>query len=84
MKTDRYYIEEDELGAGGRVTLHTEPNPSRIPGVFIPTDSESIKEMREKIKLAIDGRVDDWHPSSDGEIERAVLAAIGITEEQQP
>ena len=57
--------------------------PTGTPGIFIPTTPDNIEAMRKKVLHAIDGMVDDWHPSRDGEIEGAVLTAIGITEEAQ-
>lgn len=71
----RYYIEEAELGVQGRVTLHTEPNPSRVE-VWIVRGS--IEAMREKVLQAAYGPV--W--ANDEEASLEILAAIGITEEQ--
>lgn len=56
--------------------------PTATPVLVIPLTPENIEAMREKVKQAIAGRVDDWHPSRDGELEEAVLTALGITEEQ--
>ena len=73
----RYYIEEAELGVQGRITLHTEPNPSRVEVWIV---QGSIEEMREKVARIVS------EMTGGSVADRAdalyILAAIGITEEE--
>ena len=82
IESVRGYIEAHEWGTPGRVTLHKEPNPSRVAVAVHLLDSESVEATREKAGAALAHLMhrECW---TDRAVADIILAAIGITEEER-
>jgi hypothetical protein len=79
------YIEEDEVPVMGRATLHSTPNPSRVPLFAAPQDTRTVAEIRQAVEeVKTDGGQSfgiALYEAGVMDALDAILARLGLEEE---